>query len=900
MRVPSFFAAVTVAALATSSVYAPATAATLSVCKSGCTYSTIQSGIDATNYLDTVIVGGGVYTERIAFHGKVITVQSSGGAAETIIDGGAGGSVVTFDGGCTADTVFEGFTVKNGNATDGGGISSASGSSPTIRNCIITGNAATGHGGGIFAWSASITGCTVSGNTILHDDDVGGGGIWMAAGTLSDSTISGNRVTLSSAGSNREAYGGGVAARPGVIVSNCLVADNSVTASMASADSTYSVSASGGGISGGTVSNCVVSGNTVQATPARGAANASGGGIYATSSVADCTVVGNSALKLPGTQNGEGVGQGGGIFVGTYGSASYGSATNSLIASNIASHEGGGVAGGPVTNCTISGNSAFNDSGDATCGGGVSGSTSNSTISNNTATYGGGTCGGNHTDSTIVGNLATNGGGSYQGSATRCAIIGNTASGNGGGTFAMAALYSSTISGNKAVGYGGGVYASLNANAVISFTTISGNYAGSRGGGLVVPDYATTAVNSVVWGNGDAEAVTTFDDICVSGGTFSVTYSDIKGGWQGTGNFNLDPLFVEPAGSLAAPTAAGDYHLRSGSPCVDQASTPHLASDIDGDDRPLGPGYDVGADEYSTETKVTIRATAGSASESGPTPGEFTISRTGSTVASLTVDFTVTGTATPDTDYTSIGASATIPAGASSETITVLPVNDLDVEVLETVVATLDASPGYTVGNSASATITIADNDALHKAVFESLAAYDGWILESAENSGRGGTKSATETVIRVGDDAANNQYRSILSFDTAALPVNATLVTATLRLRSVGRVGANPFGTHGKLLVDIRKGAFSGKPLLEAADFQAAASRSGSISVGKLPVAKWYSAELDPTSLRSINRLGPTQFRLRFTRDDNNDRGADYLRLSSGNATTGMRPALDVLYRLP
>ncbi|MBC7225945.1 MAG: right-handed parallel beta-helix repeat-containing protein [Thermoflexales bacterium] len=52
-----------------------------------------------------------------------------------------------------------------------------------------------------------------------------------------------------------------------------------------------------------------------------------------------------------------------------------------------------------------------------------------------------------------------------------------------------------------------------------------------------------------------------------------------------------NPLFLDPA--------AGNYHLRAGSPAVNAGiAIPWLTADIDGDPRPIGAGYDIGADEY--------------------------------------------------------------------------------------------------------------------------------------------------------------------------------------------------------------------------------------------------------------------------------------------------------------
>jgi pectin methylesterase-like acyl-CoA thioesterase len=68
----------------------------------GQTYTTIQSGINAANNGDTVLVAPGTYNENIDFDGKAITVTSSGGAAGTIIDGGSNGPAVSFKSGETA------------------------------------------------------------------------------------------------------------------------------------------------------------------------------------------------------------------------------------------------------------------------------------------------------------------------------------------------------------------------------------------------------------------------------------------------------------------------------------------------------------------------------------------------------------------------------------------------------------------------------------------------------------------------------------------------------------------------------------------------------------------------------------------------------------------------------
>ncbi len=113
---------------------------------------------------------------------------------------------------------------------------------------------------------------------------------------------------------------------------------------------------------------------------------------------------------------------------------------------------------------------------------------------------------------------------------------------------------------------------------------------------------------------------------------------------------------------------------------------------------------------------VTIQATKPQASENGPTPGEFTVYRTGDTSPDLAVGFSVTGTATLSTDYSLSGngvtsSSVTIPSGQSSTTVTVTPVNDSTAEADETVILTLTSSTTYTTNTQSAASVTILDND---------------------------------------------------------------------------------------------------------------------------------------------------------------------------------------------
>jgi len=185
-------------------------------------------------------------------------------------------------------------------------------------------------------------------------------------------------------------------------------------------------------------------------------------------------------------------------------------------------------------------------------------------------------------------------------------------------------------------------------------------------------------------------------------------------------------------------------------------------------------------------------------------------------------------------------------------------------------------------------------------AVFNSQPTYDGWVLESGEFTNKGGIIDDTGTVLNVGDDSENRQYRTILSFPTARIPDNAVITRVILKIKGQGLEGSDPMKTHNGLIVDIRKNKFYTLPALQLVDFQA---KPGKFKVGVFPdklISGWYKAVLYRGGFPYINQKGRTQVRLRFQLDDNNDNLADILKLYSGNANLADRPKLIVKYYLP
>jgi CSLREA domain-containing protein len=187
---------------------------------------------------------------------------------------------------------------------------------------------------------------------------------------------------------------------------------------------------------------------------------------------------------------------------------------------------------------------------------------------------------------------------------------------------------------------------------------------------------------------------------------------------------------------------------------------------------------------------------------------------------------------------------------------------------------------------------------------FRSAGMKDGWVLESSEISNQGGMINSNAGTLRVGDEASNAQYRSVLSFNTAAVPDGAIISNVRLKLRPQSTVGSgDPLALLQGFKVDVKKGFFGSLVDLQKGDFQAGATHSYGPFTPTLSNG-WYMITLTPAKV-DINKLatnaGVTQIRLRFNIDDNNDALANYLNLYSGNASTaGYRPILFVDWSNP
>ena len=75
------------------------------------------------------------------------------------------------------------------------------------------------------------------------------------------------------------------------------------------------------------------------------------------------------------------------------------------------------------------------------------------------------------------------------------------------------------------------------------------------------------------------------------------------------------------------------------------------------------------------------------------------------------VNITVAGTATRGVDYVTLPATATIPAGAASVDLPVVPLDDATLEANETVVLTLRTGAGYVLAPPTVGTVTLVSDD---------------------------------------------------------------------------------------------------------------------------------------------------------------------------------------------
>jgi hypothetical protein len=157
---------------------------------------------------------------------------------------------------------------------------------------------------------------------------------------------------------------------------------------------------------------------------------------------------------------------------------------------------------------------------------------------------------------------------------TRGAGIGFDRAGNYGGDVLFA---NNIVYGNYSTGSGdsrgGGIY--LWKSMVKVFNNTITKNSSDFGGGLYSNESETSVVmNSIFWGD------TSNSEVHIGGIAPEIVYSDIQGGWGGTGNINSDPLF---------DGGSDFYFLTDSSPCIDAGNPDAQYNDVEDPNNPGNP-----------------------------------------------------------------------------------------------------------------------------------------------------------------------------------------------------------------------------------------------------------------------------------------------------------------------
>ena len=517
--------------------------------------ATIQAMINAAANGSTINIPAGTYTESLTVN-KTLTLTGLS-SDTTVIRAVAGQRVITVTSG--NNLRLENLTVTGGQTADvGGGVNLKNGSL-TLVNCHIISNSAA-YGGGVFQEGAAGRVDAIGSWIELNTSSNHGGGLYVRGSAAFTNT----QVLSNTANS----HGGGVHIDSGsAMVSGGVWRANRAGNNGGAINLNGSLSLSGTVI----ISNTAINGGGVQQWN-------SGPTIWLTNTRFERNVA-------------SGVG-GGAAISGTlivYGSTF---ATNTVDSGNSSSTFGGGLyvdSAGQISASIFTGNSALCLNGGSCSdadGGGLFDDASNVTLTNvifqsNQAGRMGGGMGSEHSSPVLFnvifrGNEAGWGGGLYH-------------------DFGSPLLTNVLFSGNQG-GWAGGMLASRD-NPTLKQATFSGNDGYNQGGALMNYYGTPTLINSILWNNIATNGPEIYN--ADPNPVITVTYSDIKftGVYTGVGNLNADPRFVLPISYTAAPTTAGNYHLRVDSPVIDHGMNAGVTMDLDGHPRPIGLGYDLGAYE---------------------------------------------------------------------------------------------------------------------------------------------------------------------------------------------------------------------------------------------------------------------------------------------------------------
>jgi uncharacterized repeat protein (TIGR01451 family) len=385
----------------------------------------------------------------------------------------------------------------------------------------------------------------------------------------------------------------------------------------------------------------------------------------------------------------------------------------------------------------------------------------NDVLSNTSAYFGGGvflrSSGATLSGNTISYNVAGSqyGGGLYVSSSGEAVMVSNTVTYNdaeidGGGLYLSASdgtMLSGNVIGSNTAQYGGGLSFS-GSDAIMVNNVVVDNQTEFPGGGLHIVRssprmwHTTVARNSSPgiyvnnFGSGTSVVMLTNTIVAnhvtglfvASGGTTVTLQNTLWHGnttpWSGggtiirSGDYTGDPVFVDPAG--------GDYHIGPSSAAIDAGLDAGVTADFDGDARPQGKGYDIGADELPVALEVTKQTVLGLAQPGAPLSYTISITNTGNLTLTATITDILPAPVTPSGPLTwtaSIAASSgvwtkqftvTVDSGYVGVLTNVVRVTTEEgatgtyTHTIATIPAVAFSSPSYDTSESGSvATITV-------------------------------------------------------------------------------------------------------------------------------------------------------------------------------------------------
>ena len=301
-------------------------------------------------------------------------------------------------------------------------------------------------------------------------------------------------------------------------------------------------------------------------------------------------------------------------------------------------------------------------------------------------------------------------------------------------------------------------------------------------------DTATVTLANITNGNeaGPVSGVMTLTQTAASGVNTVIAYSIAGTATSGTDYTALSGTVTIPAGSTTVNITIPviDDVVVEGNETVIITLTSITSG---------SPGVTLGAAANITATNtiadndaptVTIANTT-NGNETGPVNGVMTVTMSATRPTAVTLSYSVTGTATSGSDFTALSGTVTIPALATTATISIPVIDDLIVEGNETVVITLTAvtSGAANLGAPANlvATNTITDNDTATVTIANTTNGSEAGAVAGVMTLTQ--TKaSATNTVIAysvAGTATSGTDYTALSG--TVTIPAGAT--TATINI---------------------------------------------------------------------------------------------------------------------